>query len=218
MSLNINDVNNFVEELNRRLINIFKYVFKYLIFVVIGIMVILPIILKNTSFNNNDITVFKKNINVLSIEGKTNVKIANSYIDTGVKYSDYSDYIQKYNKSSLLKKSVVLELNLFFILLQVICLYFIMVNIYKLFIDKLTNEYDIYFTKKSFAMNSISFIVFSFIRRFIFRNTIFASLSLSIFVLYLFSLFALLVVYKIVEMDKIDIKKAIQNEKYKKNK
>lgn len=218
MSLSINDVNNFVEELNRRLINIFKYVFKYLIFVVIGIMVILPIILKNTSFNNNDITVFKKNINVLSIEGKTNVKIANSYIDTGVKYSDYSDYIQKYNKSSLLKKSVVLELNLLFILLQVICLYFIMVNIYKLFIDKLINEYDIYFTKKSFAMNSISFIVFSFIRRFIFRNTIFASLSLSIFVLYLFSLFALLVVHKIVEMDKIDIKKAIQNEKYKKNK
>lgn len=218
MSININDVDNFFKGLNERLLNIVKYILKCLIFVFIGIMVMLPIILKNTKLNNNDVTIFKKSINVLSIEGKTNIKVINKYINTGLTYSEYSNYVEKYNKSNLFKKSIILELNLLFLLFEIICLYYIVVNVIKLFIEKEDNEYFLYATKKSFAVNTLSFLIISLIRRFIFRNTIFASLNTDLMIIYAFSILIMLAVYKIVEMDKIDIKKAIQNEKYKKNK
>ncbi len=216
--MNINKFNEFSKNFLIRLSSIIKYIITGLIFIVIGLMVALPIILKNTSFKGDDIVIFNKTIDIISVEGKVNIKMFDNYANTGISYNVYNDYSTNFNKKGLFKKTAIVEINTLFILFELIFLYFIMTNIIKLFIEKEDNEYDLYVNKRSFTINALSFLIFSFIRRFIYRNTIFANFNIDIVVIYLFAIISFIFVYKIFEMDKIDIKKVIQNEKYKKNK
>ena len=93
------------------------------------------------------------------------------------------------------------------------CLHFLIVNLIKLFIDKEDNDYRLYLVKKSFVINSISFLVFSLVRKFLFRNTIFSTFNLSIFLIYCYSIIMFIVFYRIVEMNKVSMFKGKKNEK-----
>ncbi len=214
----MNKLNEFSNRFIAGLLDALKYIFKVVIIGIIAIMVIIPIVLKNTKVKGDDLVIFKKQINIMAINGKTNIKLFDSYISTGINYSEYDRYITKYKAKNIFSKSILVEVNTLFILLEIICLYYIIINLIKLFVEKEDREYNIYVIKKAFVTNSISFLAISLFRRFIFRNTIFSNLNTSLVIIYLFTIFMFMVFYKIVEMDKIDIKKAIQNEKYKKNK
>lgn len=198
-------------------VSILKYVFKGIIFLIIGIMIAMPFILKNTSFKGDDLCIYKKNINIMSIEGKVGVKLLDSYTKTSIEYENYNNYIKSYNKSNLAKKTFTIELFALFILLETICLYYIVSNIIKLFITKEDNEYMLYMIKKSFAINAASIFAFGLIRRFMFRNTIFSSLNISTAIYYIFTIILFLVVKKIIDMNKVILLKEKKSEKYKKN-
>ena len=192
-----------------------KYILKVLIFVLVGLMICLPFILKNTSFKGDDVVIFKNNINVMSLEGKANIKVLDSYLKTDIDYGKYTNYIKNYNKSGLVKKTFPLELYLIFIICETVCLYYAIKNIIKLFIDKEENEYMIYVNKKSFVINVISILAASLLRRFFFRNTMFASLDFGTFIFYVFIICMFIVVGKIVNMNKVVLLKEKKSEKYK---
>ena len=214
----MNKINEFIKRFIAGFLDAIRYILRVVIIVTIAIMIFIPIALKNTKVKGDDLVIFNKQINIMAINGKTNVKLFDSYISTGINYSEYDRYITKYKTKNIFSKSLVMEVNTLFILLEIICLYYIVINLIKLFVEKEDREYNIYVIKKAFVTNSISFLAISLFRRFIFRNTIFSNLNTSLVIIYLFTIFMFMVFYKIVEMDKIDIKKAIQNEKYKKNK
>lgn len=205
--------NNYVRNFISKFVNILKYIVRGIMVVLVAFMLVTPFILKKTAFNGDDLVVFNKNIKVISVEGKVNIRAMDSYIKTGIPYNEYSNYIEKYNKTGLFKKTFILELNTLFILLEVMCLYFLLVNLIKLFIDKEDDDYRLYLVKKSFVINSISFLVFSLVRKFLFRNTIFSTFNLSIFLIYFYSIIMFIVFYRIVEMNKVSMFKGKKNEK-----
>jgi len=206
-----------LKELLDKVINVFKYIFKGLIFVIIGVMIAMPFIVKNTKFKGDDINTFNRNISVMSIEGKVSIKAFDSYAKTGIDYNKYNDYIKNYNKSNIAKKTFTLELFMLFILLETICLYYIFVNIIKLFVNKEENDYRLYMVKKSFIINVVSIFLFSLLRRFFFRNTIFGSLDISLVIYYIFTILMFLIIKKIIEMNKVVPLKEKKSDKYKKN-
>ena len=197
----------FFKELIERIVKILKYISKGLIFVVIGIMVVIPFAIKKITFSGDDLVLFDKPISVLAVEGKASVKVLDSYIGTNINYDEYNTFIKSYNKSGSFKKVVTFELFMLFLLFEFIAMYYIIVNIVKLFVDKEEDEYNIYVLKKSFVINVISVLVFSLIRRFLFRNTIFASLNLSSVLVYSFSILMFLVVNQIINMNKVSLLK-----------
>ena len=197
----------FFKELIERIVKILKYISKGLIFVVIGIMVVIPFAIKKITFSGDDLVLFDKPISVLAVEGKASVKVLDSYIGTNINYDEYNTFIKSYNKSGTFKKVVTFELFMLFLLFEFIAMYYIIVNIVKLFVDKEEDEYNIYVLKKSFVINVISVLVFSLIRRFLFRNTIFASLNLSSVLVYSFSILMFLVVNQIINMNKVSLLK-----------
>ena len=195
----------FFKELIERIVKILKYISKGLIFVVIGIMVVIPFAIKKITFSGDDLVLFDKPISILAVEGKASVKVLDSYIGTNINYDEYNTFIKSYNKSGSFKKVVTFELFMLFLLFEFIAMYYIIVNIVKLFVDKEEDEYNIYVLKKSFVINVISVLVFSLIRRFLFRNTIFASLNLSSVLVYSFSILMFLVVNQIINMNKVSL-------------
>lgn len=197
----------FFKELIERIVKILKYISKGLIIVVIGIMVVIPFAIKKITFSGDDLVLFDKPISVLAVEGKASVKVLDSYIGTNINYDEYNTFIKSYNKSGSFKKVVTFELFMLFLLFEFIAMYYIIVNIVKLFVDKEEDEYNIYVLKKSFVINVISVLVFSLIRRFLFRNTIFASLNLSSVLVYSFSILMFLVVNQIINMNKVSLLK-----------
>ena len=197
----------FFKELIERIVKILKYISKGLIFVVIGIMVVIPFAIKKITFSGDDLVLFDKPVSVLAVEGKASIKVLDSYIGTNINYDEYNTFINSYNKSGSFKKVVTFELFMLFLLFEFIAMYYIIVNIVKLFVDKEEDEYNIYVLKKSFVINVISVLVFSLIRRFLFRNTIFASLNLSSVLVYSFSILMFLVVNQIINMNKVSLLK-----------
>ena len=214
-------MNKVTDSLKNKIIDKAKKIVYYIslgvIFVIIGLMLAMPFIVNKASFKGDDLVVFDKTINVMAMDGKVGIKVVNEYIKTPASYEKYDLYIKNFNKNSAFKTTFVLELYLLFVLIEAIFIYFIITNIIKLFIDTDDKEYNVYLTKKSFAINVISIYIFSFIRRFVFRKTVFSSLDFSLVEFYLFSLIMFFVVYKIIEMNKFSLLKDKKYEKTKKD-
>ena len=187
-----------------KLKKVIYYISLAFIFIVIACMIALPFGIRKTSFKNDDIVFNKKTYNVISVNGKVNVKIYNDYINTGISYEEYNNYIKSYNKNSTFKRCLLIELFLLFILLEVIFVFYIVSNVIKLFIDKDTDEYRLYINKKSFVINVLSIYIIDFLRRFFFRNTMFSDLSLGLALFYILSILVMYIMLKIIEMNKVN--------------
>ncbi|MBR4350955.1 MAG: hypothetical protein IKP98_01890 [Bacilli bacterium] len=187
-----------------KLKKVIYYISLAFIFIVIACMIALPFGIRKTSFKNDDIVFNKKTYNVISVNGKVNVKIYNDYINTGISYDEYNNYIKSYNKNSTFKRCLLIELFLLFILLEVIFVFYIVSNVIKLFIDKDTDEYRLYINKKSFVINVLSIYIIDFLRRFFFRNTMFSDLSLGLALFYILSILVMYIMLKIIEMNKVN--------------
>ena len=174
------------------------------LFIVITYMIAWPFGIKKTKFKDDDIVFNNKIYNVISVNGKVNVKIYNDYINTGISYDKYNNYIKSYSKNSTFKRCLLIELFLLFVLLAVIFVFYIVSNVIKLFIDKDTDEYRLYINKKSFVINVLSIYIIDFLRRFFFRNTMFSDLSLGLALFYILSILVMYIMLKIVEMNKVN--------------
>lgn len=200
-------MNRVKDILKKVLKNVVLNISKAVVFIILGIMVVIPFIIKNINFKDNDIVIYKKTINVIPIENKVKIKVLDSYLSTNISYDKYDSYITSYKKSSSVKKVMVIELYLLFILLEAIFLYFVISNIIKLFIDKEEDEYKSYIIKKYFCINIMSIFIFDLIKRFIFRNTIFSSLDSSITFVYIFVIIMFYVVKKIFDQNRVTLSK-----------
>ena len=187
-----------------KLKKVIYYISLAFIFIVIACMIALPFGIKKTSFKNDDIVFNKKTYNVISVNGKVNVRVSSEYINTGISYDKYNDYIKSYSKNSMFKRCMLIELFLLFVLLEVIFVFYIVSNVIKLFIDTETDEYRLYIIKKSFVVNVLSIYIIDFLRRFFFRNTMFSDLSLGLALFYILSILVMYIMLKIVEMNKVN--------------
>ncbi|MBR4830574.1 MAG: hypothetical protein IKZ96_02265 [Bacilli bacterium] len=209
-----------MEKLGNLIIDKLKKVIYYislaLIIIIIVCMIALPFGIKNTKFKNDDLVIKNKTYNVISMDGKVNIKLYGEYVNTGISYNKYTNYIKSYNKNTTFKRSIVIELYLLFILLEFICIHYIITNIIKLFIDKETDDYRLYVNKRSFVINVLSIYVIDFLRRLFFKNTIFTSLSFGLVLYYILSILVMYITLKIIEIDKLVPLK--EKKKYGKNK
>lgn len=186
-----------------KLKKVIYYISLALIIIIVGCMIALPFGIKNTKFKNDDIVIKNKTYNVISMNGKVNVKLYGEYVNTGISYNKYTDYIKSYNKSKSFKRVIVIELFLLFILLEFICIHYIITNVIKLFIDKETDEYRLYVNKRSFVINVLSIYIIDLFRRFFFRNTMFSSLSFGLALFYILSILVMFIMLKIIEINKL---------------
>ena len=194
--------------------NIILYISKGIIILILLCMVGLPFIIKNISFKGDDLNIYNTSIKVLAINGKVNIKALDTYIKTDISYDKYDNYVKQYNKSKPVKKVMILELYLLFILFEAICLYYILSNIIKIYVDP---EEDINvkrYIDKYFCINVISLLLIGLFRKFLFRNTIFSSINSSTVIVYIFIIFMFLVVKKILEQNRVSTSKG---KKYEKN-
>jgi hypothetical protein len=185
--------------------DIIFWISRIAIFVVIGLMIFVPFLVKNTSFTGDDVVIFNKKVNVMAVEGKVNVKAFDTYFKTTIDYNKYDLYIESSNNNSYFKKVFLLELLLIFVLFETVIIYYILKTINNLLIDRENDPYKLYLSKKAFSINVLSFLIFEFIKRFIFRNTIFSSLDLGTCLFQLFVIVLFYVVYKVVEDHKVTI-------------
>ena len=199
------------KELSKKIVikikDILLWISKILVFVVVGLMIFVPFLTKNMSFKDDDVIVYNKKISVISLDSKVNVQIVNTYFKTTIDYNKYDNYIKSYNTSSYSKKVLVLEVLLLFMLLEVIFIYYIIKNIDKMLIEKEPNEYSLYCVKKAYIINVISVLTISFLRKFIFRNTIFASFDVSTCSIYLFTIIMFIVIYRVIMQNRVTISK-----------
>ncbi len=187
-----------------KLKKIIYYISLAFIFIVIACMIALPFGIKKTKFKDDDIVFNNKIYNVISVNGKVNVKLYGDYVNTGISYNKYNNYIKSYSKNSTFKRCMVIELFLLFILLEVIFIHYIVSNVIKLFIDTETDEYRLYINKRSFVVNVLSIYIIDFLRRFFFRKTIFSDLSIGLILFYILSVLVMYIMLKIVEMNKVN--------------
>lgn len=183
------------------------YISLGLVFIVFACMLALPFLVSNTSFDKDDLVIKDKTFKVMEIDGKVNIKVSDDYVNTGISYDKYSTYIKNFNKKGNVKKTMVIELFLLFILFETLCIHYLISNFIQIFVDKEPDEYKQYLIRKSFLINAISIYGLDFIRRFIFRNTIFSSLSASLAFFYVLTIILFFAVYKIVGKTKASMLK-----------
>lgn len=179
------------------------YISLALVFIILACMIALPFGIKKTSFKNDDIVFNKKVYNVIPVDGKVNVKLYGEYVKTGISYDKYNEYIKSFNKNKTFKRTMVIELFLLFILLEIIYVHYIISNIISLFLNNESDEYKLYLNKKYFIINILSLYILDFLRRFLFRNTMFSSLLFRETIVYLLTIIILFVILKMVEMDRV---------------